>query len=141
MNQSYHITSNQSISGAINAIVGLPLNGRYEVIIKKTNRSRTTLQNRSLHLYLRQIAKDFNDAGLDQQMVISKFKDGFSLPVTAEFLKEVFRVIMGGMFDKKSTTELTTTEIQEVYETFNFGMAEKYGISRPWPHKENKEGK
>ena len=139
MNESYHITSDPAVSEAMNAIAGLPTNGRYRVVIEETKRDRTLPQNRSLHLYLSMMSKAFNDAGIDQKAVIEKFKKGFSIPVTKIFLKEVFRVIMGGMYDKKSTADLTTTEMPKVYDTFNMGMGEKYGISRPWPRKEEKE--
>jgi hypothetical protein len=84
------------------------------------------------------MAQGFNEAGLDQRMVIEEFKCDFSIPVTMEFLKEVFRQVSSGMFGKKSTAKLTTVQIQDVYEAFNLGMGQKYGISRPWPH-ENKD--
>jgi len=135
MTESYHMTTDQAVSTVMNKIAGLPTNGRYEVIIKKTVRGRTIPQNRSLHLYLSMMAKAFNDAGIDNKMLMKKFKQDFSIPVTATFLKEVFRKIMGGMYDKKSTTELSTTEMTKVYDVFNMGMGEKCGISRPWPHK------
>ena len=135
---NYHITSENALSTAINAMAGLPLDGRYQVTIKKTSKQRSGKQNNSQHLYLRMMAQAFNDAGLDQRMVINKFSDGFSIPVTMEFLKEVFQQVASGMFDKKSTAELTTVQIQDVYEAFIAGMGQKYGISRPWPHVEEK---
>jgi len=137
--KEFYIANDQSVSDAISAIAALETNGRYRVVIEKTQRGRTSQQNKSLHLYLTMMANAFNDSGIDNKMLMDTFKQEFSLPVTATFLKEVFRKIMGGMYDKKSTTELSTTEMVKVYDVFNMGMGEKCGISRPWPHKK-KEG-
>ena len=141
MNESYHITSDKAVSEAMNAIAGLPTNGRHRVVIEETKRDRTLPQNRSLHLYLTMMSKAFNDAGIDHKMLMEKFKQEFSIPVTATFLKEVFRKIMSGMYGKQSTAKLTTTEMVKVYDVFNMGMGEKCGISRPWPRKEEKDNR
>jgi len=135
MKTEFHIVSDRTVSDAMNAIAALDTNGRYRVVIEETKKGRTSQQNRSLHLYLTMMANAFNDSGIDNKMLMDTFKQEFSIPVTATFLKEVFRKIMGGMFDKKSTTELSTTEMVKVYDVFNMGMGEKCGISRPWPHK------
>ena len=135
MEQSIHITSDNKMVEALNAISELSQDGRYEVIIKKTAKDRTPPQNRSLHLYLRMMTKKFNDAGISQAMAFKQFKTGFELPVTEYFLKHVFQVIAYGMVGKKHTAELTTVEMQEVYDAFNLGMGEKFSISLPWPVK------
>ena len=138
MKTEFHIVSDRTVSDAMNAIAALDTNGRYRVVIEETKKGRTSQQNRSLHLYLTMMANAFNDAGIDNKMLMAKFKQEFSIPVTSTFLKEVFRKIMQGMFDKSSTTKLTTTEMIAVYDVFNAGLAEKCGISRPWPCKKDK---
>jgi len=135
MTEAFHITTDQSVSEVMNKIAGLPTTGRYEVIIKKTVRGRTSQQNRSLHLYLTMMAGAFQDAGIDNKMLMDTFKQEFSIPVTDTFLKQVFRKIMAGMYGYESTTELSTTEMVKVYDVFNLGLGEKCGISRPWPRK------
>jgi len=135
MKTEFHIVSDRSVAEALSAISALPTTGRHRVVIEETQKDRTSPQNRSLHLYLTMMANAFNDAGIDNKMLMAKFKQEFSIPVTATFLKEVFRKIMGGMYDKKSTTELSTTEMVKVYDVFNDGLGQKCGISRLWPHK------
>jgi len=134
MTEIYHITSDKTVSEAMSAIAALPTNGRFRVVIEETKKNRTSQQNRSLHLYLTMMARGFNDAGIDILMVMKKFKEGFSIPVTQTFLKAVFKKVMSGMYNKTSTTKLTTVEIQKVYDAFNRGLGEQHGISRPWPH-------
>lgn len=64
-------------------------------------------------------------------------KEVVSLPIspTMENVKEcIWRKIQLAMYpDKTSTTELSTVEMQKVYEQFNSIMAEKFGVSRDWP--------
>ena len=91
---------------------------------------RTDQQRKALEVYCRMVADEMNASGYD-------FKQVISLPVsmTQDLVKEyIFKVIMRAMFsDKESTTQLSTTEIQAVYETMNNALAEKFGISIPWP--------
>jgi len=47
---------------------------------------------------------------------------------------EMIRPIMQALYpEKKSTTQLTTVEMQEVYEVCNRATAQKLGISIEWP--------
>ena len=137
--ETIHLTNENKKIDALSVISDLPENGRYEIIIKETAKDRTPPQNRSLHLYLRMMTKKFNDAGISQAMAFKQFKTGFELPVTEYFLKHVFQTIAEGMVGKKHTSELTTVEMQEVYEVYNLGMGEKFGISLPWPVKKDKQ--
>lgn len=45
----------------------------------------------------------------------------------------IWRKIQITMFDKESTTELTTKECKAVYEQISQLMAERFGIDIPWP--------
>jgi len=139
MESTYHITSTDAQAAALNAISELPDNGRYEVIIKETSKGRSGKQNKSLHLYLRMMTLKFNEAGVDQAMTFQKFRSGFSIPVTEYFLKEVFQTVSEDMTGEKHTSKLTTKQMQEVYEAFNFGMGAKFGLSATWPVKEDKK--
>ena len=91
---------------------------------------RSYLQNRSLHKYLTQIAETLSDAGLDMRVVVK-------LPIkpTLENVKEeLWRPVMSAMYpDIKSTTQLSTKQMTEVYEVFNAAMGERLGVSLPWP--------
>lgn len=95
---------------------------------------RTTTQNASLHVYTKLLADGLNDAGYDVNTTIT-------VPVsfTSETVKEyMFKPIMRALYPEKvSTTELSTTEIQEVYENLNRLTGEKFGVSMPWPSNED----
>lgn len=76
------------------------------------------------------VADDMNSAGYDAQTAIK-----LPIRLTGEIVKDcIFKRIMTAMYpDKESTTELSTTEIQTVYETMNAATGEKFGVSMPWP--------
>ena len=92
--------------------------------------TRTNLQNRALHKYCAMVADEMNAAGYDAKKVIS-----LPIRLTPELVKDcIFRVIMHAMYpDYESTTQLSTTEIQNVYETMNAATGERFGVSMPWP--------
>ena len=96
---------------------------------------RTAQQRKALEVYCHGLAEILNASGYD-------FNDGkvIRLPVafTQENVKEyMFKKVMTAMYpDKTSTTELSTTEIQQVYENLNTFTAEKFGVSVTWPSQE-----
>ena len=94
---------------------------------------RTHQQNRALHLYCQMVADELNAAGYDAQTVIT-----LPISLTQDIVKDcIFRVIMRALYpDYESTTELSTTEMQNVYENMNAATAEKFGVSIPWPSEE-----
>jgi len=96
---------------------------------------RTQQQNKCLHSYLGQLADSLNARGDD-------FKKVVKLPVsfTTENIKDyMFKPVMNAMYPEiESTTDLTTKQMQKVYEVFNNAMAERLCISGDWPNYENK---
>ena len=98
----------------------------------------TDRQRRSLHLWLTRLADQLNLAGLDQRKVL---KPSVSIPWTQEAAKEqLWRPIQQAMFEKRSTTELSKTEVGKVEEVLARHLAERFGIEVPvWPHYENEE--
>ena len=97
---------------------------------------RTIPQNSSLHKYLAWMAEGLADSGVDMKLEIS-------VPIvpTMENIKEyMFKRIMTAMYPHiTSTTELDTVQMQKVYRQFDFIIAERYGVSRPWPCRETEE--
>ena len=95
---------------------------------------RTIPQNKALHLYLTWIAKALADSGQDMRVLVK-------MPIrpTPENVKEnLFKPVMHAMFpDKTSTTELSTTEMQDVYEVFNAATSERLGVGFDWPSDES----
>src|SRR3990167_7615419 len=91
---------------------------------------RTAQQNRALHLYFELIADTLNDAGLDMRAVL---KPEVEIPWTARNVKEfLWRPVQKIQLGKDSTTDLTTKEIDVVFETVNRHLA-KHGIHIPFP--------
>jgi len=103
---------------------------------EKKHPQRTVTQNASLHKYCTLLSDGMNDAGYDQRMVIEQFKEGFNIPWTMESVKHIFRIIAKAMYDCKSTADLDTVQIQEVYRVFDARMSEITGISIAWPSKD-----
>jgi hypothetical protein len=63
--------------------------------------------------------------------------EGYSAPVTASFLKEVFKTIMYTMYRKTSTTDLTTAEMTECFDVFAKFLSENYGVDIVWPSQDS----
>ena len=64
---------------------------------------------------------------------MDKFKKDFDIPWSMNSLKAVFREIGLIMFDKESTADLTTIEVQKVYQVFDLRFREITGIGFEWP--------
>jgi len=123
----------ESVANAVEEILNTPIDGTFSIEIKKVKAGRTTLQNRSLHLYLKLIANALNSAGIDQRMLLNSFKDGFSLPNTEVSMKMLFQRISGVMHGEDRTHRLSTKEIQQTYEAMDMGLSQKHGVHIPWP--------
>jgi len=97
---------------------------------------RTPTQNRSLHKYFSLLAEALNDSGNDMRKTL---KPEVEIPWGSDNIKEqLFKPIAKAMFGTSSTTELSTKQISEVYETLNRHTASKLGVSVVWPHNEDK---
>lgn len=92
---------------------------------------RTDLQNRSLHLFCKLLAEALNEAGISQRV----FLEGLEVDNTPESIKSVFKGIANAKYLKDSTTELTTKEVEEIYDEIN-RQSSKIGIHIDWPTKE-----
>ncbi len=92
---------------------------------------RTPLQNRAMHKYFTMLAEELNAAGLDMKTVLKPTVD---IPWTPESIKNhLWRPVQDAMFDKESTTELTTKDLTQVYETLTRHLGEKFGTFCRWP--------
>jgi len=103
----------------------------------KVGSKRTSTQNAALHVYLKQVADEFNAAGLDMKQTLMADID---IPWTALLVKElIWKKVQKALIDKQSTTEANRTDYTLVYETINRHMASTWGISVPWPTKEQEQ--
>lgn len=93
-------------------------------------KKRTLQQNKALHLYFKMVADTLNDAGLDMRAVL---KPEVEIPWSKNTVKEyLWRPIQRLQLQKESTTELTTSEIDKVYDTVNLHLS-KHGVTQPFP--------
>ena len=98
------------------------------------NKARTLRQNAALHKYFVKLFNALNDAGLDMRKVL---KPEIEIPWTLSSVKEyLWRPVQRIMLEKESTTELETTEVDEVYRVVDRKMIEK-GINVPFPSVSN----
>lgn len=92
---------------------------------------RTNRQNNALHVLFKLLADELNDRGLDMRKTL---KPGVEIPWTGDSVKEyLWRPIQQAQLNKKSTTELTTKEIDAVFDTINRHIGEKFGLFVPFP--------
>lgn len=93
---------------------------------------RTVLQNRALHRWLTLTANSLNDAGYDQKLLLDSVS--FEIPNTPESLKDIFRSIAVVLYPGLvSTAELSSSQIQRVYEVMDKEIGYFTSISIPWP--------
>jgi len=112
--------------------------GRIEITIKKIRGTRTRRQNNALHLYFQLLADELNKAGLDMKKIL---KPSVDIDWTLESIKEyLWRPIQFALLRKRSTTQLKSNEIDEVYNQLNRFLGEKFGVHVEFPHEEPIEG-
>ncbi len=109
------------------------------VELKEKRKIRTLQQNKAIHLYCEMIAEVLNDFGVTHKFRGIRGKE-LEVRFTKTLVKEViWRPIQMSLFDKKSTTELTTKEVTEIAEPLEKFIAENYAIDLPFPSEENKQ--
>ena len=98
--------------------------------ISRYMEKRTIQQNKSLHKSFELWADTLNGAGLNMRVVL---KPTVEIQWTPEMIKEyLWRSVQKVQVGKKSTTELTTKEVDQIYQTLRHHFAEKYGIDLPF---------
>jgi hypothetical protein len=95
---------------------------------------RTLTQNAAMHKFFELLAEDLNAAGLDMRHTL---KPEVEIPWTPATVKtHLWRPIQDAMLEKESTTELTTKEVNQVYEVLIRHMGEKFNITTAFPSEE-----
>jgi len=98
--------------------------------------TRTKTQNKAIHKYLELVAHELCNQGQTMQNIIQHINKVEITP-TPENVKEIiWREIQRALFGKKSTTELTTSEVNKVYEVMSMFLAREFEISIPFPSQE-----
>lgn len=100
------------------------------VEIKLKDNSRTARQNNALHAYFSLVATELAQAGID---VVTFLKRPVEIAFTPTLVKEMlWRTCQKLTLNKESTKNLTTKEVNEVYEVMNRVLADR-GIHVPFP--------
>lgn len=102
-------------------------------------KQRSLKQNSSAHLWFTHVADELNSAGMDMQVVLSK---RLGIMWTPEAVKEcLFKVLAKAMYNKDSTTKLTTKEFSKVTEQLQAVLAKDYGVNVDVPSVETQIAK
>lgn len=100
---------------------------------------RTNKQNKAIHKYLDMVAHELQNQGQTIQDVVRK-TDWIEITPTTIALKEtLWRPIQEVVIGKKSTTELTTAEVNEIYAIISMFLSKHFEISLPFPNYEQDE--
>ena len=95
--------------------------------------TRTSAQNRGLHLYFSFVANELNELGIQYQYTGISGKT-FELRYTSDLVKEfIWRPIQVAMFKKKSTRNLTTQEMNEIIDVITNFFADR-GVVIEFPN-------
>ncbi len=94
-------------------------------------KQRTAQQNKALHKLFEMMAEKLNEAGWDMRKALDQSVD---IPWSKNSVKEfIWKPIMKAQLGKASTTELTTKEIDQVFETIVRHFGEKFGLEVAFP--------
>lgn len=105
--------------------------------IQLREKLRTQRQNNALHKYFELVAEALNNAGYGVQTVLKKTMEiSWSKSLVKDLL---WRHAQNKLLDKRSTTMLTTKDIDRVYDELNRFLGEKFGITEPFPSLESLE--
>ena len=96
---------------------------------------RTSKQNRALHKWFTLLAKEMKDRGLDMRKVL---KPSIEITPTMELVKNtIWRPIQIAKYGKESTTQITTKELQGVYDDIDRFFLSQHQIDLPFPSEDN----
>ena len=126
----FNTSNNKGLNNAIKELKRL----NCEVEINKVKQTRTSIQNRALHLFFNQVAKELNDIGLP---FIYRGLKGQEMEMqwTGLLFKEMtWKPIQKAMFGTESTTKLIRSkQIDSIFEVINKFFAER-GIVINFPN-------
>lgn len=95
----------------------------------KEEKQRTLLQNRALHKGFQEIADMLVENGISLQKAFKNLE----IRPTKESIKSIFRQVANAKFEVTSTTELTTKQIDQVWEDVTKALSENIGVYFPFP--------
>ena len=109
--------------------------GPISIRVSSANKQRTLTQNRSIYKYFRMLSDTLNEAGLDMVTVLS---EGTRIPWSEDKVKsDIWGKVQLALTGKKSTTELETHEVSEVYDVVNRHLSQTFGVFVPFPSQDD----
>jgi hypothetical protein len=99
------------------------------------NMQRSNQQNASLYKWERELAKTLNDGGIPFGDVVIKLPREFTQENIHALV--IHPLLMALYPDKTSTSQLSTTEIQDIYLRADKVISERTGVSIEWPSLES----
>lgn len=101
------------------------------------SKKRTRSQNSAMHLWFTMLAHELNTQGLDMRVVL---KPEWQIWWTPEAVKEnLWKPLQEAMYRKVSTTDLTTAQVDKVYEQIMKIIGERHGIHIDFPSQTSTE--
>lgn len=108
------------------------LSKRAHIELSEPKKTRSSQQNRALHLYFELICDELNELGLEFLYTGIKGVD-MSTRYTPKIVKDfIWRPIQIAMFDIESTTQIDTIQIDEIIDVLTKFFGEK-GIELEFP--------
>lgn len=100
--------------------------------LDKPTKQRTSAQNRALHKYCTELARELNNAGIG----IDVFFKNIEADHTMESVKNLWRSFAKVKYGKSSTAELSTKQINNIYDEVNRHISQ-FGIHMSFPSSES----
>lgn len=98
-------------------------------------KQRTIQQNKSIHKGCQNVADVLIENGISLNKVIQNLE----IRPSMESVKDIFRSIAESKYGIKSTTELKSNQVTEVWEDLIKSVSETTGIYIPFPSQESTE--
>ena len=97
--------------------------------VSKKKKPRSNRQNKALHKLCTDIADYCVETGITTEVLVRNFEVYPSM----ETIKDMFRQVGRAKFGKTSTSNLTTSELQRVFEEVSRHISEVTGEYFPFP--------
>ena len=128
------INSDKSLKAYIQHVFDQYEKHGYLVTTMKTGKTRTNVQNASLHLYCGMVSGELNHQGLDMHKVLSQ---DIAIPWSDTLVKELmWRPVQKSMIDETSTTKANRKDYGAIYDVISRHLAVNFSVNVPWPSKE-----
>lgn len=92
---------------------------------------RTLQQNKALYKAFEQISNELNSLGKDQRIIL---KPEVSIPWDKDsFKNQIWKPIQKAMYGTKSTADLTTDQVDKVFQIIQKHLGESHGVEIIFP--------